>query len=234
MIRTIILYSFFLFNPHVIFAQSNNLFDRQILRLDSICCNNDFVSIKDSTTLVFLRCLYRIDSKVLSHCKISTYNSIEMKKSQYQWLKKYLNKNRQTFICRIDSFKKKEFFPKCYNAINIEEQFFFFSILYLEPSLGGGILDFGKLYKNHILAIKKSPLHENIYYIKKNEYHFLSAYDFTTNTTCFDVHYSRISKDELEKVEKWCIENENNSAIQKTYLKYLCENALWTCFYIEI
>ena len=73
-----------------------------------------------------------------------------------------------------------------------------------------------------------------MYYIKNDEYQFLSAYSLTTNTTCFDVHYSRIPKDELEKVEKWCIENENNIAIQKTFLKYLCENALWTCFYIEI
>ncbi len=216
------------------FAQSNSLYDCEMSRLDSICGNNYPVIIKDNRTLVFLRFLYKIDHKVFSHCKITPQNSIKMKKSQYKWLKKYLIKNRSTFTCKIDSFKNKEFFPKCYNTISTDNQFFFFAILYLQPSLADGILDFEKLYKNHIQAIKNSPLHENVYYIKKDEYKFLSAYDFTANTTCFDVHYSRIPKDELEKVEKWCIENVNNIDIQKTYLKNLCESVLWIYFYIEI
>ena len=52
---------FFLLNTALLNAQSRHIYDREVLRLDSILGKGDTIEIKDNKTLIFLKFIHVLE-----------------------------------------------------------------------------------------------------------------------------------------------------------------------------
>ena len=225
---------FFLLNTALLNAQSRHIYDREVLRLDSILGKGDTIEIKDNKTLIFLKFIHSIDNRCLYDFIITSRMAILLKNGQKQKLMHFLRDNRNDMIAKMDYIITKKFTDNSFKKVDIHKQYAFFSLYYLDNTLNKNVLNFAKLYKHHIRSIRKNAIPNNQYHLNKNDWYFMCAFDDMTNNNSFDVHLARIEKIKLDNTEKWCMENKSNKEVEQLFLNSLCKYILFEEFYIEI